>query len=83
MAAVFYKKMIAADEGSDRMKEIAGYVREGAMAYLYRQYKVVGVVFFVLFVIFAVLAIFKVQNPFGAGRVPDRRFFSGLCGYIG
>ena len=83
MAAVFYKKMIAADEGSDRMKEIAGYVREGAMAYLYRQYKVVGVVFFVLFVIFAVLAIFKVQNPFVPVAFLTGGFFSGLCGYIG
>ena len=32
-------------EGTDRMKEIAQYVREGAMAYLKRQYKVVGIVF--------------------------------------
>lgn len=44
MAMVFYKKMMAASEGSERMKEIAGYVREGAMAYLWRQYKVVGFV---------------------------------------
>ena len=56
MAGSYYKKMIAANEGTDRMKEIAGYVREGAMAYLYRQYKVVGIVFIVLFIIFAVLA---------------------------
>ena len=83
MAMVFYKKMIAADEGSDRMKEIAGYVREGAMAYLRRQYKVVGVVFAVLFVIFAVLALCKVQNPFVPVAFLTGGFFSGLCGYIG
>ena len=63
-AFYFYKQMLAASEGSDRMKEIAGYVREGAMAYLFRQYRVVTVVFIVLFVILAVLAKFGIQNPF-------------------
>ena len=83
MAACFYKKMIAADEGTERMKEIAGYVREGAMAYLRRQYKVVGVVFFILFVIFAILACCGVQNPFVPVAFQTGGFFSGLCGYIG
>jgi len=79
----FYKKMIAANPGNDRMKEIAGYVREGAMAYLKRQYRVVGVVFFVLFVIFTVLAYFGIQNPFVPVAFLTGGFFSGLCGYIG
>ena len=83
MAANFYCKMMAASEGTDRMKEIAGYVREGAMAYLYRQYKVVGVVFAVLFLIFATLAYYKVQNPFVPVAFLTGGFFSGLCGYIG
>jgi K(+)-stimulated pyrophosphate-energized sodium pump len=34
--------MMKNSEGNDRMKEIAQYVREGAMAYLRRQYRVVG-----------------------------------------
>lgn len=29
-------------EGTDRMKEIAGYIREGAMAFLSREYKIIG-----------------------------------------
>ena len=46
------------------MKEIAQYVREGAMAYLRQQYRVVIVVFLVLAAMFAVLAYgFGVQNP--------------------
>ena len=83
MAGSYYKKMIAANEGSERMKEIAGYVREGAMAYLYRQYKVVGVVFIILFIIFAVLAFMGIQNPFVPVAFLTGGFFSGLCGYIG
>ena len=83
MAGSYYKKMIAANEGSERMKEIAGYVREGAMAYLYRQYKVVGVVFIILFIIFTVLAFMGIQNPFVPVAFLTGGFFSGLCGYIG
>ena len=83
MARIFYKKMIAASEGTDRMKEIAGYVRQGAMAYLWRQYKVVGIVFIILFVIFGILAIFGIQNPFVPVAFLSGGFFSGLCGYIG
>ncbi len=42
-AWVFYVKMKRAEQGTDKMIEIAGYVHEGAMAYLTRQYKVVGI----------------------------------------
>ncbi|MGE4301661.1 MAG: sodium-translocating pyrophosphatase [Victivallaceae bacterium] len=83
VAAVFYRKMMKADAGSENMQAIAGYVREGAMAYLRRQYKVVGIVFAVLVVIFAVLACFGIQNPFVPVAFLTGGFFSGLCGYIG
>ena len=39
-AARFYKEMLRESEGNDTMRSIAGYVREGAMAYLKQQYKV-------------------------------------------
>ncbi|HQG79292.1 MAG TPA: sodium/proton-translocating pyrophosphatase, partial [bacterium] len=53
-AWIFYKNMMTREEGNDRMKEIAQYVREGAMAYLKRQYTVVAKVFAVLVVLLLV-----------------------------
>ena len=41
-AYYFYVTMKKADEGSEKSKEIAGYVKEGAMSYLWAQYKVVA-----------------------------------------
>ena len=46
------------------MKEIAEYVREGAMAYLKSQYTVVGKIFIILVVLLSILAYMGVQNPF-------------------
>jgi hypothetical protein len=56
MAFFFYRSIIAANPGNARMQEIAGYVREGAYAYLRRQYKVVGVVFLVLVALLSYMA---------------------------
>ncbi|VGO22146.1 sodium-translocating pyrophosphatase [Pontiella sulfatireligans] len=82
-AVFFYKKMMAANEGNETMIEIAGHVRDGAMAYLMRQYKVVIIVFVVLLVILQALALFEIQNPFVPIAFLTGGFFSGLCGYIG
>ena len=82
-AFFFYKQMLKAPEGTDRMKEIAGYVREGAMAYVRRQYGTVTLVFVVLFVILATLAFMGIQNAFVPVAFLTGGFFSGLCGYLG
>ncbi|NNJ70692.1 MAG: sodium-translocating pyrophosphatase [Kiritimatiellales bacterium] len=82
-AVYFYKKMMGANEGNDTMIEIAGHVRDGAMAYLFRQYKVVIIVFVVLLVILQALALFGIQNPFVPIAFLTGGFFSGLCGFIG
>jgi K(+)-stimulated pyrophosphate-energized sodium pump len=82
-AVYFYKKMMSANEGNARMVEIAGYVRDGAMAYLMRQYKVVIIVFVVLLVILQALALAGIQNPFVPIAFLTGGFFSGLCGFIG
>ena len=82
-AWVFFRKMMSMSEGNDRMKEIAQHVRDGAMAYLNRQYNVVIKVFLVLFVILGILAYLGVQNPFVPIAFLTGGFFSGLCGYLG
>jgi K(+)-stimulated pyrophosphate-energized sodium pump len=79
----FYQDMIKNSEGTDRMKEIAQYVREGAMAYLSSQYKVVGKIFIILVLILTGLAYAGVQNPFVPIAFLTGGFFSGLCGYLG
>lgn len=82
-AYIFYRSMKAQEEGTDRMKEIAGYVREGAMAYLKRQYTVVGKVFIILIILLTILAYFGIQNPFVPVAFLTGGFFSGLCGFFG
>jgi K(+)-stimulated pyrophosphate-energized sodium pump len=82
-AYYFYKKMMEASEGTDKMKEIARHVREGAYAYLFRQYSVVTLVFIILLAIFAFCAYKGVQNPFVPVAFLTGGFFSGLCGFLG
>ena len=82
-AFIFFKSMMKNSEGTDRMKEIAQHVRDGAMAYVTRQYKVVGLVFIILVVLLTVLAYLKVQNPFVPVAFLTGGFFSGLCGFLG
>lgn len=83
-AWLFYHQMKKENEGTPTMKEIAQYVREGAMAYLKQQYKVVGIVFVVLAVLFSILAFgFGVQNKWVPFAFLTGGFFSALAGYIG
>jgi K(+)-stimulated pyrophosphate-energized sodium pump len=82
-ALIFYKWMMRSSEGNERMQEIAGHVKEGAMAYLSRQYKTVSLVFIILLIIFVILAYFGVQNPFVPIAFLTGGFFSGLCGFLG
>jgi len=84
MAFFFFRQMMGEDEGTPRMREIALYVRRGAMAYLKQQYKVVGIVFAVLCVLFAFMAYgLHVQNPWVPFAFLTGGFFSGLAGFFG
>lgn len=80
----FFRQMMKESEGTVTMKEIAKYVRDGAMAYLKQQYKVVTIVFVVLAIFFAVLAYgFHIQNTWVPFAFLTGGFFSGLAGFIG
>ena len=84
MAYFFFRQMMKSDEGTPRMKEIALYVRKGAMAYLKQQYKVVCIVFVVLCALFAFMAYgLHVQNPWVPFAFLTGGFFSGLAGFFG
>ena len=58
-----------ADEGTDRMKEISGFIREGAMAFLRREYKTMAIVIAVLFLLIG----FGLQNWAHGGALRYRR----------
>ncbi len=83
MAAKFFFDMKKADEGNDRMREIAGYVREGAMAYLKQQYKVVAIFFIIIAVAFGIMAFYGLQNNIVPVAFLTGGIFSGLAGFIG
>lgn len=79
-----FRQMMAQDEGTPRMREIAQYVRTGAMAYLKQQYKMVTIIFIILALVFAFMAyVLKVQNPWVPFAFLTGGFFSGLAGFFG
>ena len=84
MAWFFFRQMMHEEESTPRMKEIAGHVRRGAMAYLKQQYKVVGAVFVILALVFAFMAyVLHVQNPWVPFAFLTGGLFSGLAGFFG
>ena len=83
-AFVFYRSMKKKDEGTETMREIAGHVREGALAYLKQQYKVVMIFFVIVGVMFAFMAfVLHAQSTWVPFAFLTGGFFSGLCGFLG
>ncbi len=83
MAKTFQSSVMKRSEGSQDMIEIAQAVRDGAMAYLTRQYKVVAGVFVFLILFLGGMFALGLQSPFALIGVPVAGLFSGLCGWFG
>lgn len=76
-------KILGKSEGSDDMIKIAEAVREGAYAYLKRQYSGVAIFFAVMFVVLIALALTGKLPIFVPFAFLTGGFFSGLSGFIG
>lgn len=83
-AFAFYLSMKKAPEGEPDMIKIAKLVKNGALAYLKRQYSVVALFFLFTFLVFIILAfVLKVQSKWVPFAFLTGGFFSGLAGYLG
>jgi len=72
-------KILQASDGSEKMKEIAVAIQEGAQAYLNRQYITISLVG----VLIAILLFYMMDNHFVSIGFVIGAFLSGLAGYIG
>ncbi|MHC4400361.1 MAG: sodium-translocating pyrophosphatase [Planctomycetota bacterium] len=80
----FFRTMMEADEGTPEMIDIAASVREGANAYLKRQYSVVALFFVVICVILIIMAYgLHAQSQWVPFAFLTGGFFSGLAGWMG
>lgn len=82
-AGYLARKVLKADEGTEHMKKIAASIREGANAYLKRQYSGVAVFFLVVFFLLEALASAGFISPFVPFAFISGGFFSGLSGFVG
>ncbi len=82
-AAYKYFSVRKLPEGSERMASISAKIRNGAMAYLKRQYKTVGIFFAVMFVVLGALAYFGYLTPYVPFAFLTGGIFSGLSGFVG
>ena len=77
------KKVMKFSEGTDRMKKISRSIREGANAYLKRQYKIVAIFFAIMFVVLGVMSIFNLLTPYVPFAFLTGGIFSALSGFVG
>lgn len=82
-ATVKFYSVKSKPEGTEKMAEISTKIRKGAMAYLKRQYKTVGIFFAVMFIILLALAFLGKLTPYVPFAFLTGGFFSGLSGFIG
>ena len=84
VAAVLVREVLAADEGTERMQEIAGAVQEGASAYLTRQFRTLAIFAVVVFFLLFLLPAETTQRAIGRSHLLHRRRgLLGVTGYVG
>ena len=71
------------DAGTDRMKEIAGYIQDGAMAFLGREYRVLSVFVVVVAALLAWINNVEGSHPLVAVSFVAGAIASGLAGFFG
>ncbi len=77
------KKVLSFSAGNDLMKKISDSVKQGANAYLKRQYTIVAVFFIGMFIVLSVMAAFNLLTWFVPFAFVTGGFFSALSGFIG
>ncbi len=81
LAAYFANVVLAADEGTERMREIGASIREGAMAFLRREYRWVSV--FVAGMAVLIFVVLDYGRPWGAIAYVLGAVFSSTAGFVG
>ena len=82
-ALVTAKKVLKFEEGTPLMQKISASIREGANAYLKRQYTIVAIFFACMFVVLCIMAATGLLTWFVPFAFVTGGFFSGLSGFIG
>jgi len=71
------------DEGTDKMKKIAGHIAEGAMAFLKAEYRVLSIFVICVAVLLSVTASSETSSPLVGVSFILGAFSSALAGFIG
>ena len=82
-AAYKYFSVKRLPEGTEEMAAISAKIRQGAMAYLKRQYKTVIIFFAVIIILLSILALSGSITPFVPVAFLTGGLFSGLSGFVG
>lgn len=82
-AFIMAKKVLKADKGTEKMAKISDSIKQGANAYLKRQYRVVFFFFAGMFVILCIMAALGFLTWFVPFAFITGGFFSGLSGFVG
>ena len=81
LAVLFSRQVLRAPQGNDRMKELSAAIREGAMAFLRREYTWVAA--FVVVMAILIFALLDYGRPWGAIAYVFGAILSALAGFVG